>query len=563
MTLGMADAGRAAAALAALGTLLACLAVIHALPGDAYWAGDGASRALLAQRLLDTRYTDIRLDHPARAFDPAGIAYPLPDLALRSEDGFTSIFPVAYPALAAPALALGGPAALRWPAALGSAACAALFALWLAPLLSFRAALTAGLALGLATPLFFYGVVVWEHSLCVALALGASVLATRDDARRLMLGGLLLGLACWLREELVIFVATFALAVALTWRRPSAGLAALAGSAPPLLALVAWNAAVYGTPLGPHTAALDPAAALALPGAQLPRRIAALISGYAQTEREATGLALASLAAIAFGALAAWRGFTRVALAGSAAVGLALWIIMAGRAQAVPALLGLVLYNGWLAQLPAACLAGAGAVALVRDDALRPLRSGVFAGLGFLLVASAVGLATQSVFGTGLHVGPRLLMPALPALAALAVVALLRGPRTLAGGLAALLMLAGALASVQSIRLLAGQLRDVDALQRALRARPERVVLSGDAMLTQLLAGIWTEKPLLYAPTGELLERVMPQSESFLVLASDATPIVRDGVRCRSVAYERGGRLGYVDTDLLSCVRDAVRADVE
>ena len=50
MNLGMDLApGRRAAALAALGTLAACLAAIHALPGDAYWAGDCASRALLCR----------------------------------------------------------------------------------------------------------------------------------------------------------------------------------------------------------------------------------------------------------------------------------------------------------------------------------------------------------------------------------------------------------------------------------------------------------------------------------------------------------------------------------
>ena len=62
-----------------------------------------------------------------------------------------SQYPPAFPALAAPFLALLGPAGLRVPAALGTAACAALFVLWTAPVLGWRRASFGGLALGVAT----------------------------------------------------------------------------------------------------------------------------------------------------------------------------------------------------------------------------------------------------------------------------------------------------------------------------------------------------------------------------------------------------------------------------
>ncbi len=562
-----AASGHALAAAAGLVTLLACLAVIQTTSRDAYWAGDCASRALLSERLLETGYSDLHLDYPAAALDPEGIAHPLPDLAFRHGESFASIFPIAYPALAAPLQALGGPAALRGPAALGTAACACLFGLWPAPVVGRRLAAAAGLGLGLATPLLFYGVVVWEHSLCVALGLAACVLATREDAAHLALAGALLGIASWLREEMSIAWLALALACGVTQRRIAAPLAVLAGGMPPLVALASWNALVYGEILGPHTAALDPARALALPARELPRRIAALVSGFGASPREALALAALALTAVAAGGIAEWRRRRLCGLVAAAALGLGVWLYGFLRAQTGAPLLGLVSYNGWLAQVPAVCLAGCGAVRLWRNPAGAPLRPGILAGVGFLFAASASGLATQSVFGTGLHIGPRLLLPALPVLWALALVALChdeaRSARRLAGSIALLLLAAGALSSVVGVRLLVQQESDVDALQRAIRVQPERVVVSGDAMLTQLLAGIWHEKPLLHARHAQTLRRVARRLREqkvleFLVLAPEVTPI-RDPIvaaRCQIAGRHRGA-LGYVATDLLRCRLDS------
>lgn len=549
---------------AGLASLVACLAVIHTTQSGAWWAGDCASRALLAERLLATHYADFRFEHPARDLDPEGLAFPLPHLAFRDARGFTSIFPVAYAALGAPLLALGGAPALRWPAALGSAACAALFAVWLAPCVGRRSAAAAGLALGLATPLLFYGSVVWEHSASVALGLAACVLVARPEPARLVFAGAWIGLGCWLREELVLLLLAFACACAATQRRTGVALPLLAGALPPLAALVAWNALAYGDPLGPHTAALDPAQALALSLRELPRRVAALVVGFGASEAESLALAGLAVTALGSGAAAEWRGRHVAALALATAFGLAAWLYAGSRALSSAPLVGLVRYNGWIAQLPAACLAGAGAIRLWRDPRLAPLRPGVLAGLLFLLAASAAGLVTQSVFGTGVHVGPRLLMPALPALAALALVALhadAPGRARRAGRLAAALVVAaGAASSARGVWLLAQQQAEIASLERALRAQPERVVLSGDAMLTQLLIGGWHEKPLLYARRPAVLRRLVAAlrargDTSFLVLAPEATPIraASLGARCELVLRQRGGALGYVDTDLLRC----------
>jgi hypothetical protein len=188
-------------------------------------------------------------------------------------------------------------------------------------------------------------------------------------------------------------------------------------------------------------------------------------------------------------------------------------------------------------------------------------------------VASAAGLTTQSVFGTGLHIGPRLLLPALPVLWALALIALCHDEalpaRRVAGGVAVLLLAAGALSSAGAVRLLVQQESEVDALQRALHAQPERVVVSGDAMLTQILAGIWHDKALLHARHARTLRRIAQRMRDqnalqFLVLAPEATPI-RDpflAARCRSLGRHRGGSVGYVDTELMRCGLDPERLSV-
>ena len=108
-----------------------CLTTIYATPGDAYWIVDSGAKALISRRLLESGYTQLDLGYPAAELDPEGVAFPIPPpFAVRRGDGFVSQYPPAYPALAAPFLAVLGERGLRLPAALGNGACASLFALW-------------------------------------------------------------------------------------------------------------------------------------------------------------------------------------------------------------------------------------------------------------------------------------------------------------------------------------------------------------------------------------------------------------------------------------------------
>jgi len=178
-------------------TLIACLIAIYAAPNDAVWTVDSGAKALLAEQFVETGFSKLAFDYPGAAYDPAGNAFPIPPpFAIRLDDTFVSQYPPAYPATAAPFYALLGPAGLRLPAALGVTACAFLFAFWVTPAFGTRHAAIGGLALALATPLFFYGATIWEHSITVALPLASVTLLSRPKGGGALLAGLLAGAAC-------------------------------------------------------------------------------------------------------------------------------------------------------------------------------------------------------------------------------------------------------------------------------------------------------------------------------------------------------------------------------
>lgn len=566
-----ADATRSAL-IAGLASLFACLAVIHTTPSEAYWTGDCGTKALVAARLVATAYREIDFDYPARSIDPAVVAFPLPDAGIPRGAGLTSIFALTYPAIAAPFLAVLGPAGLRWPAALGTAACAFLFAYWIAAVFPGRWAALGGAALGLATPLLFYGSTVWEHSLTVALSLAACVLLGQSGTKRLITAGLLLGSASWLREELVLMAFALAGAVWLRERRPRGPLLILAGASLPIAGLGIFNTLLYGGPLGPHAAAaLDPRSVVALstPTEHL-RRVAALLTGQGGSPTEAFVLAGTAAVGLLASALLAWRGRAlATALAIASTIGLGCWIYGVLHGLLDAPLFWIVRFNGLIAQIPLVCLAGVGVARLHRSRRWRPLRLGITAGLIFLGLAAGAGLAGHGVLGVGMHISPRKLLPALPALVALAMIALFDSPSAPARRIARLsgvaLGIVGLATSGIATWLLFHQKSELAQLQRVILARPEIFVVSGDRLITQSLAGIWHTKPTLFAPSP-LVTRRLTQTmrergvQSFLVLAPEATPIATDDAHCRRVASYRGGVLGYFDTDIRSCAPRAAAA---
>jgi hypothetical protein len=557
----------------------ACLAVLVTTPADTYWINDCGNKALVAERLLETGYRELGFDYPAAEIDPAASAFPIvPPFAVAREEGFLSVFPPAYPALAAPFLAAFGPLGLRVPAALGVAACAGLLTLWLGAAVGSAWAFGAGAALALATPLFFYGITLWEHSLTVALSLGAWVLASRDAPARLFAAGLLVASACWLREELALMGIALAVACLVQWRRPAALLWLAAGALLPGLGRLLFNQLVYGTPLGVHLPAIGSSAAAAagMPGGgavSAARVLASVLAGFGRSTREAALLGAAALAALPIGWVAARRArWAAPALIAVTAAGLAAWVLggarMFGAARPLDAL---ARYNGLLVQMPMFCLAGFGLRRVWSSPEYAGIRVGVLAGALFLAFAVAVGMASGSSYGVqagfGVHWGPRVLLPAFPALVALAVAAVRResGPTSRRFAVvspiaSASLVAAGLLSSAHAVWFLAEQKADARSFEAVLRTLAPRYVVTTHPLLAQHVSALWDEKPMLLVRDPGSLARAVADLRvggvrELLFVVPGGAPLVSgiDGLDCRLAARHRGPHLHYFDLDIQRC----------
>jgi hypothetical protein len=555
---------RSAAACGSV-ALIACLIVIYATPNDTVWTVDCGAKALLAEQFVETNFSRLAFDYPAATVDPAGKAFPIPPpFAIRLGDAFVSQYPPAYPATAAAFYALLGPPGLRWPAALGVSACAFLFAFWVTPAFGKRWALAGGLALALATPLFFYGVTIWEHSITVALPLASVVALSRPGGARALLAGLLAGAACWYREELVFMLPALAVACLLcdrSWR--SVALLAV-GAAIPGAGLGLFNTVVYGHPLGVHIHYNTHASP---PFAVMLRDFGALVSGYGASPTEAALLVTGTGAALAL-ALLVTRDDRRLTLAviAAAALGFAAWLrgTSAISSAAIP-LAEMMRFNGFAVQFPLVCLAGIGFARLRRTQQYAPLRIGVLAGVAFLAFALPFRVAFSD-FSSGGHWGPRMLLPAAPALLALALAAVDTPPGTSARhrgvlrGVWAALILAGLASSALSIRLLDDQKRESRALQQRIAKVEAPVVVTNYPALSQQLPALWHERPLLlvsdaadFAYVVKSLER--QDIDEFLFVKGARRRLGQPpGAHCVPAGRHRGRHVARVfDVDLLLC----------
>jgi hypothetical protein len=550
--------------------LLACLAVIYATPNDAFWVVDSGSKALLAQRLLETRYTELNFDYPAAHLDPTGRAFPIPPpYAVPRGDGFVSQYPPAYPAVAVPFLAVLGAPGLRVPAALGVAACVFLFVLWTAPALGRTWATAGGAALAGATPLFFYGVTVWEHSLTVALSLGSWTVLSRRTRERLWIAGLLLGLSCWLRAELALMAVAVGISCYAHDRKLRDVWALAVGAAPALAALAVFNAIAFGDPRGVHVLGNVGAAVAAVAAGDLIARASAILSGFGGSSAEGVLFGVSIAGCLLGGALAAARNRgTRLAIVAASAVGIAASLY--GSVQTATASvpwIALAYYNGFLIRMPGTGLAGIGAVRVWQRPEYAALRVGAGAGLLFLTlgIASRVSLTD---FMSGGHWGPRMLLPAVPALVAFALVAIhaetaraaRRTPRFLIA--CALALVAVSLASTAvSIRLLDAQKREARGLQEAVVAATPPVIVTNYSPMAQQLAGIWGRVPMLLAASEPAFSRIIAELRragigSFLFVERPSGEPVQPerGVSCRLTRRYRGKLAPYVfDVDLRTC----------
>ena len=239
-------------ALAFTVAALALLAILATLPPTGFFSADSGPKYWQCVAFAEGEGWPRGFDYPARDFDPE--RRHIPPFTAPIGDRLASIYPVLFPLLAAvPELAAGDRALrlLPWLAALAAAWATGRLASGLRgePVTWWGSA--AALA---ATPLAFYAIAFWEHSLAAAMVVVGLLLVVegeRDGARmpwRWGALGLLVGLGTWVRSE-VAFLAPV-LVVAAVWQggpaRPRSVLA-LAGGC---VAGLAGGAAVQAVTLG-------------------------------------------------------------------------------------------------------------------------------------------------------------------------------------------------------------------------------------------------------------------------------------------------------------------------
>lgn len=474
----------------------AALAIRADGPADTYWTVDNGGKALVLASALRGETT---LPYPGAALDPAFAVYPLPlggrePYATLHHGRVHSQYASPFVWLTAPVAAAFGLAGLSFLSlgllpAVGAGLSVLAAGKLGARLGGDRAGLVAAAITLFASPLLFYGSVFWEHTLTIA-AVGFAFGGLAAEKSRALPTGLWLALAAFLREELALLLPAFAIAIVLTrgsWR----GLPVLlgAGALGPT-ALAVFHRVTSGSWFGPHLDANPPtpfahydqafhallidggpsatSATLTIGAIML---LAALASRLRRTaagpiriphfDRVRGGLAVAACAALAFVSLRAWLHFP-----GDEDSALAL-----RHANAA------VLFLPWALALPT----------FARGRIARR----VAIAAGAFVIAFCALVPERSI--TGVHMGPRMLLVLLPAVAALAGAGLTRS--TTVWRLAAVpVLLAAVLWNVRSVELLHTKRFVAGEVRTAIAAAEETIVVTELFWLPTEMASLWPEK---------------------------------------------------------------------
>ncbi|MDX1584802.1 MAG: hypothetical protein R3338_14480, partial [Thermoanaerobaculia bacterium] len=229
--------------------LLILAAISIALPLDSFWITDNGNRWIQMESLWRSG-GEIWIDYPARPIDPSLHFFPRGGHHFLIERGkVASFYPTAYPAVAAllfPIFGLGTRIVL--PLA------GTLMLLSICVMISSRLELPRGPLLWLvafATPICFYSLVFWEHTLATALAMAALWLAWRSHPSAAVMAGILLAGSTVLREEGYLFAAALLVWILLEkrWLKMAAFLAGLIS-----ILAIHWYTlhSTHGSILGPH-----------------------------------------------------------------------------------------------------------------------------------------------------------------------------------------------------------------------------------------------------------------------------------------------------------------------
>ena len=183
--------------MSALAAILAVTAFI--LPPTPLWITDNGSKYIIMRTYKEHKTTKLR--HQAPELAPTGGFH-----IQHHENTLRSFYPEFYPVLCSFFYSKKCERAAAIPAMLGTLACAFIVLLW-----TKSRTLSAAAALG--TALFFYSFILWEMTLSCAAITGALYLVLKK--KQYLVGGLLMGISIFLREEAYFAAAALALSLAI------------------------------------------------------------------------------------------------------------------------------------------------------------------------------------------------------------------------------------------------------------------------------------------------------------------------------------------------------------
>jgi hypothetical protein len=186
-----------------------CWLAFAYLPTGAHWTPDTGIKRLQADSLRFHPWLDLTIHYPGRWIDPDLSFLPFGrnfHYVWQGEVYFAQ--PPIVAILGKPFILVLGDTGERVMPLLAGLASVYLVAVLMGRL-HLRPAWAGVLVAGLATPLLFYSLHFWEHTLAAALGLGAVVLvvnpAGAPSRRSLILSGLLAGMAAAVRKEMLFF----------------------------------------------------------------------------------------------------------------------------------------------------------------------------------------------------------------------------------------------------------------------------------------------------------------------------------------------------------------------
>lgn len=511
------------------------------LPHQAFWSNDGGEKLVQVKALVASRFASPALPYDPLGLEPEGsfeFAPFLPGHARVVAGRLLSVVPVYFPVLSALPYKLWGHGGLYLLPLLSTLLTLGGLLLLARKLGDDSAALLIAAAAGLASPLFFYSLTFWEHTLAACLCTGGILLLHRGGCAkngrinvRSLLAAILMTLAAWLRGEVFILLLACGLAMLCcrTYRRQLPFF--ILGITAALLPYVLINHQLYATSVSPQ---LPETGASLQYLATLPARwgeIASyLLTGYLDhplLNRFLFLLGVGPALLVYFfrqrstrrdALILAW--YALLCLTALATLG-RLFFLDSPMGSSMT-ILGLF---GSLPYLP---------LALVRDDALDPEQKASLRFLALIALLTLAGFCLGLPSRGGLQWGPRYALPLVPLLILLAVTGFTRlrqslnspAARRACTALFLLLLLTGTGIQAFGVSLLFAKKNVTIANMEQIRNMAPRVIITDTWWVPEDNGELYGEYPFYafytYEKMGRLLTLLAGEGEREVLLISAA-----------------------------------------